>query len=236
MRPTTATTLSIATHAAAAIVIGALANAATPALVGASVTTPDFCVRVQQQLVGTSMIAQNVVDTDYDAFVKSKPVVRPLQIHQYVWPESAISAKPMRISCKSKSADHLNSAYGAGTAMGEMATCRDVIRSTVLAVYAALPAADRARVKLPPQQIMLDPDERAYVGSKWLAPYTFAYTGADGKLHLRGKTLLAEWDDWRWKIMPERFRGNHYCHLIAPEYVRRLMLGEVKPEMSAPKE
>ena len=236
MPPTTFSALRITTLAVMAAACSALAHAATPAFIGASTTTAEFCVRVQQQLVGTSRIAQNIVDSDYDSFVKSKPVVQPLQIHQYVWLESANSASPMRISCKSKSADHLNSPYGAGTALGEVATCRDVIRSTVLAAYAALPPGDRARVKLPPQQIMLDPDERAYVGSKWLAPYTFAYTGADGKLHLRGKTLLAEWDDWRWKIMPERFRGNHYCHLIAPEYVRRLMLGEVKPQMSAPQE
>jgi hypothetical protein len=26
--------------------------------------------------------------------------------------------------------------------------------------------------------------------------------------------------------MPESFRGNHYCHLVAPERIRRLMLGE----------
>jgi hypothetical protein len=26
--------------------------------------------------------------------------------------------------------------------------------------------------------------------------------------------------------MPQSFRGNHYCHLVAPERVRRLLLGE----------
>ena len=37
--------------------------------------------------------------------------------------------------------------------------------------------------------------------------------------------MYADWEDWRWKIMPKSFRGNHYCHLVAPERVRMLMTG-----------
>ncbi|MEN9527809.1 MAG: hypothetical protein RLY56_1760, partial [Pseudomonadota bacterium] len=35
---------------------------------------------------------------------------------------------------------------------------------------------------------------------------------------------FAEWEDWRWKMMPESWRGNHYCHLVSPEEIRRQML------------
>jgi hypothetical protein len=29
--------------------------------------------------------------------------------------------------------------------------------------------------------------------------------------------------------MPERFLGNYYCHLIAPDYLRALVRGDLEP-------
>jgi hypothetical protein len=73
---------------------------------------------------------------------------------------------------------------------------------------------------------MLDADTASYTGSGWIGSLAEAYLGGDDKLHLRASALFAEWEDWRWKIMPKSFRGNHYCQLVAPERIRALMLGE----------
>ncbi len=71
---------------------------------------------------------------------------------------------------------------------------------------------------------MLQADQLSYTGSSWIKTKPEASVGADGKLRLRASALFAEWEDWRWKMMPESWRGNHYCHLVSPEEIRRRML------------
>jgi hypothetical protein len=34
--------------------------------------------------------------------------------------------------------------------------------------------------------------------------------------------------------MPDTWRGNHYCHLVAPERLRQLMLGTDRPTTGDP--
>ena len=56
-----------------------------------------------------------VLHTDFDGFVKSKAAIEPLTIQQYIWYENDDQARPVMVSCKLKSADHLNEAFGPGT-------------------------------------------------------------------------------------------------------------------------
>ena len=72
---------------------------------------------------------------------------------------------------------------------------------------------------------MLDADLAYLTGSSWVQSTASAYVGDRGRLHLRAARLFAGREDWRWKILPESLRGNHYCHLIAPESLRELMFG-----------
>ncbi|MEY4358132.1 MAG: hypothetical protein RL469_1458 [Pseudomonadota bacterium] len=188
-------------------------------------TTDTYCRDIQKLLAGTDLVAKNTVQPDFDAFVKSKPRVSPLETQQFVERAGGDRSAPVLVACKTKSADHLNAVYGPGAARGDDSTCRDLNRRTVLGVWAQLTDAERAVAKWAPQQIMLDADDVGFMGKDFIQPFEFHYTGSDGRPHLRAKAQLALWNDWRWKVMPERFRGTHYCRLIAPEYARALIQG-----------
>lgn len=192
-----------------------------------AVTDAHFCGAVQRILAGTTLPASNAVQVDFDAFVKAKAGVRPLLAQQHVEYADPVRTQPMLIACKTKSADHLNAVYGPGTALGDDYSCRSINRSIVLGAWSAMTATQRAAAAWPPSRIMLDGDEVGFLGSTFVKPYVFLYRGADGLPHLRARAQYASWLDWRWKLMPERFRGTHYCRLIAPEYARRLIQGEV---------
>jgi len=204
-------------------------SAAAPAF--AEIRTDDqFCNRVQQLILGTQLLARNQLHADYEAFKESKSTLDPYTTQQFVLHEDESGQRPMRISCKFKSADHLNAVYGAGTASTTPRACRDANRDTIQRVYRAIPAAERAALPLPPARILLDGDDIQIMGSRYVAPYQFVYLAPDGTLHIAAKALLVNWDDWRWKLAPDKFRGAHYCHLIAPEYAARLMRGEVSAQ------
>ncbi|MFM7709250.1 MAG: hypothetical protein ACKO9D_14780 [Gammaproteobacteria bacterium] len=216
-----------------ACTVAAALSALTPSMAGAQPATgldrthPGFCAEVQRRLTGTTLPVTNVVETTAESFKKSKPSVQPVRTHQHLGTDA--DGRPMELSCKTKSADHLRSVHGAAAA-GADRSCRDLHRDMVDGIWRALPPALRARAAHPPWRVMLDADSASYTGSSWIKAHATATRGADDRLHLRAAGLFAEWEDWRWKIMPESFRGNHYCHLVAPERIRRLMLGDAAPQ------
>lgn len=211
---------------AAALLALASAPSATqsaPAAPGLDRTHDGFCAEAQRRLTGTALPVANLVETAFEPFKKSKPAVQPVRTHQFLVADAA--GRPLQLSCKTKSADHLRSVHGA-TAAGMDRSCRELHRDMVNEVWGALTPAERAGAANPPWRVMLDADTESYMGSSWLKSRAEATRGADGRLHLRAAGLFAGWEDLRWKFMPESFRGNHYCHLVAPERIRRLMLGE----------
>jgi hypothetical protein len=200
-----------------------------PLAVGAT-TTPDLCADVLRRLTGVTRPIRNVVHADYPPFVLSKPQVEPLETQQYLAHEDEAKTRPTILMCKGKSADHIVATYGAGAARPELASsCRDVNRDIVRGVWGTLSPAERAAARVTPQRLMLDGDEVQLTGSRWVTPFQFSYAGADGQPHLVARRLRADWNDWRWKLAPTSWRGTYYCQLAAPEYVRRLLLGETTP-------
>lgn len=221
-----AATVTVAVPIAAAV----LALAATwagaqgaPSAPGLDRTHPGFCAEAQRRLTGTTLPVSNTVEAAFEPFKRSKPAVRPVRSRQFLVADPA--GRPLQLSCKTKSADHLRSAHGAAAA-GADRSCRDLHRDMVNELWRTLTPAERARAPHPPWRVMLDADTESRMGSSWLKSRAEATRSADGRLHLRAAGLFAGWEDWRWKFMPESFRGNHYCHLVAPERIRRLMLGE----------
>jgi hypothetical protein len=214
------------------------AAAASPSTSAAA--DPQFCAEAQRQIGGVTVPVRNVVHRSYESFVKSKTGVAPLETQQFSDPPALPGGISARISCKMKTADHIREVHGraAATAIEDRNACRELNRQTILSVWAQLPAAQRARVAVPPNRFLLHADENRIMGSGWVEPYSHVYAGENGVVHVRAKALLVEWDDWRWKLAPDRFRGAHYCHLITPEYTRALMLGELTapelPPESAP--
>lgn len=163
----------------------------------------------------------NVVHPTMEAFVDSKPAIRPLRTEQFVSRDTA--GRAVQIRCKGKSADHVNTVYGDGTASGE-GTCAAVNRTTLRTVGASLGAAERASAAFDPAQVVVDADTQTMSGGEWTQEFPSAAV-QDGVLHLRAYSLLVEWLDPRWQGLPESFRGVHYCTLIAPGELRRVLLG-----------
>jgi hypothetical protein len=47
-----------------------------------------------------------------------------------------------------------------------------------------------------------------------------------GNLVIQAKGMQNDWNDPRYLAAPPQFRGTRYCHLITPEYLRALLLGQ----------
>jgi hypothetical protein len=193
------------------------------------VTDKDYCERVQRDLTGTTLKLNNIVYPSYEGFKESKTKIDPIEIGQFVITD-AIS--PTRISCKTKTSDHLQDRYGQDAAKGDK-SCADINRATMDAVYGALTDDEKAKLKIVRADVVIEPDQTVFMGSQWVEDYDFVYRGPEAKMHLLGKSLYVTWTNLAFKWAPERFRGVRYCHLIAPEYAKRLVLGEAQVPLPA---
>jgi hypothetical protein len=185
----------------------------------------EFCLEAQRVVVQTAVRPALVVHEDFDAFVLSKASIDPLTIHQYVWRDEAGAA--LMVSCKMKSADHLNEAFGAGTSRGHR-PCQDMNRLTWQRIRDGVPAGP-GRVVFDRNELVSNPANPGMTGPDWLAPYEMTWRDADGRLHVRSKGFRVDWLDPALASAPARFRGVQYCHFIAPEYLAALVAGTATP-------
>ena len=121
----------------------------------------------------------------------------------------------------------LPATYGA-TAAGESTTCARLNRRTLDAVMASL--TERQKKKMPFKgtvPILLDPDEQAANEAQWLESFNMVQTDAGGTLRLRAKSLRGETSQ-RVSNKGNAAGGKQYCHLIAPDYLKRILIGEVQ--------
>ena len=195
----------------------------------------DFCLEAQQVVVGTTVSPALTVHENFDAFVLSKALIDPLSIQQFVWREENEGRAPVMISCKLKSADHLNDSFGAGTAAGN-GLCQDMNRLTYSRVRATLGAAATPAVVFDPVEAVINEENRGLTGPDWLKPYEMTWRDESGVLHVRTKGFRVDWLDPALAEMPPRFRGIQYCHFIAPEYLARLLRNEVEAGIQVGKE
>lgn len=204
---------------------GACAMAGEPSATSTAATPPvsdaEFCVRAQRTMAGTNLTARNVVHPDYESFKKSKAMIDPLQTEQFVLYEDDARQRPLRISCKLKSPDLIGATYGAAAARDPELSCAHLHREIVEGVFASLTSEERARLAI--ERVVYQPDETTFMGSSWIEPFEFAWRSGD-TLHLKAKRLRVDWNDPWFAWAPDRVRGVVYCHLIAPEYLRRLAL------------
>lgn len=186
-------------------------------------------------VVRTNVTPALVLHPDFDGFVKSKAAIEPLTIHEYIWYEADDPARPVMVSCKLKSADHLNEAFGAGTSAGN-GRCQDMNRLTYDRVRAALGAVNVEPVVFDAAEEVRNTENPGMTGPDWLKPYEMTWRDTSGVLHLRSKGFRVDWTDQQFAAMPGRFRGVQYCHLVAPEYLARLVTGKVKAGVSVGRE
>lgn len=212
-----------------------LASLAGPAPTSGNPPVGEFCLEAQHVVVRTKVMPALVVHEEFEAFVKSKASMDPLTIHEYVWYEDEARTRPVMISCKMKSADHLNEALGPGTAAGD-GQCQDMNRLTYQRVRDELGAESPVAVSFDPSETVSNPSNPGMTGPDWLKPYVMVSEGPEGSLVIHTKGFRVDWLDPRYAAMPARFRGVQYCHFIAPDYLRRLLRGEARPGLSVGRE
>jgi len=201
---------------------GPAASAADTGLLGAS--PAEFCAEAQRIVSRTDKLGEFVVHPDLDGFVKSKTGIDPLTLHVYAWPAADDPDRIVAISCKMKSADHLNAAFGPGTA-GPDGLCQDMNRETLRQVRASLPVTANRQVVLDPAENVFNEKQPAATGPDWLAPFRITTVDDSGTLSIHSKGFRVDWLDPRFARFDARVRGVHYCHLIAPAYLRDLLAG-----------
>jgi len=205
------------------------ASDARPVVVGQPIVVPtvnDYCASAQKEIASSRVPARNVMVTDYQAFSRATPSVKPLETLQYVGYADPQRTKARMISCKLHSADRIRAEYGA-TAAGESTTCARLNRRTLDAVMLSL--TDRQKKKMPFKGtigVLLDPDEQATSEAQWLESFTMVQTDAGGTLRIRAKSLGG--GNMRVSSKGAAGNGRQYCHLIAPDYLKRILLGEVQ--------
>lgn len=189
-----------------------------------------FCAWVQQQVAGTPLAANVVTHTGYEAFVQSKATSSPFTVQQY-WsnPVEGPTGLARVVSCKMATAERINHAFPDGVAEGTPAAAGDEscdkVNREVLAI--TLNAIPRDALVVPADSLRVDEEEMTYIGPMWLRPWPFQPLSRDdaGLLHIHSRALYVPFA-W-WIPMPDRFKGAHYCHLIAPDFLEAVLRGAV---------
>ena len=196
----------------------------------------EYCLAAQRVIVHTNVAMDLVVHNDFNSFVKSKAIIdgpnqRP-EIQQYNWLDD--QGNIVGISCKLKNTDHLVRTYGPEAA-GPEQPCQEMNRQVhgLLSVELGLDAfANYKAVIFDPDESPGNPENPGMTGPEWLKPYVMAYSSArngDQELHIATKGFIVEFSDPQFAQAPERFRGVHYCHFIAPDEFGRLLTGATSP-------
>ena len=185
----------------------------------------EFCSAAQQLISSTALRASNVVHDDYQAFVLSKPKVRPLETEQFHWYEDAARMKLKMISCKMKTTDHLRAEYG-DSAAGTEGLCAAVNQRSLAVALASLKRNRHGKLRYDSgRQVVFDAEELTSLGPEWLKSHEIAWKDAQGLLHVQSRAMRNDWLDPRYLKAPPQFRGTRYCHLIAPDDLQRLLTG-----------
>jgi hypothetical protein len=202
-----------------------------PVVVGQPLTLPplnDYCAFAQKEIAASRVPARNVLMTDYQSFSRATPSVKPLETMQFTGYADEKRLKPRMVSCKLHSAERIRAEYGA-TAAGEPTTCARLNRRTLDAVMSTL--SDRQKRKMPfkgPVPVMLLPDEQATSEANWLEAYTMVDTDAGGTLRIRAKSFGAANGNVKVGSRAASNSTRQYCHLIAPDYLKRILTGDVQ--------
>jgi len=194
----------------------------------------NYCRIAQRIVTRTDQPVDLVIQDSFDGFVKSKATIPDgdgaiPEIQQYNWVDEHGSV--VGISCKLKSADHLNLVYGEGTA-GPDGTCQDMNRYVFQSLGILRQNYEYSEVVFDPYeqpQTRGQPPAEGGPGPQWLAAYTGTVVDPSGALSVRTKGFVVDFNDPRFANAPARFRGVHYCHFIEPNHLRAVATGAASP-------
>lgn len=206
---------------------GAVAGDAELSGPGLLQATPErFCLEAQRVVSRTKHVGEVTIHAGFYDFVKSKSTIEPYQIHGYVWKDR--NDREVAISCKLKSADHINAVFGAGAA-GPDALCQDMNRVTYHQILKAYPELAGQQVVFDENEDVFNDDNPPSTGRLWLEPFELAYPGAEGELRVSSRGFRVDWEDERFAASDSRVRGLHYCHFIDPEYLLAILSRDAEP-------
>lgn len=186
----------------------------------------EFCLAASRLVTRTDIPMQLVIHEDFDAFVKSKALIDGPILQQYHWRDDRGGL--VGISCKLKSADHLLATFGPVRA-GPDGACQDMNRAVYTLIAREVAEPVFPRVEFDPAETVFNEANPAMTGPDWLAPLTLTGVDADGTLRIFTRGFIVGFGDPRFARLPERFRGVHYCHFIAPAHLRDLLSGRAAP-------
>jgi len=186
----------------------------------------NFCLDAQR-IVGRALIPmQVVIHEDLPSFVKSKALIEGPTVQQFNWYDADGNIKGY--SCKMKSTDHLNAVFGAGAA-GPEGYCQTMNEQVYALVSREVTDPVYAEVIFESNESADDTGPSKMTGPQWLLPFTLTSVDAAGDLHVAASGFVIEFSDPRYQRFPPSWRGTHYCHFVAPEYLAALLRGEAQP-------
>ena len=221
----------LALAVAAGVLLAGCASDPRSKVVGQPFKLPalnEYCAVAQKEVAASRVPARNVLMNDYQAFSRASPQVKPLETMQFVAYADSQHARARMISCKLHSADRIRAEYGA-TAAGEPSSCARLNRRTLDAVMASL--TPKQKKKMPFKgtvPVMLEPDLQASNEAEWLQEFTMVQADAGGTLRIRAKSLGSGTQSARVNSKSPPNGNRLYCHLIAPDYLKRVLVGEVQ--------
>jgi hypothetical protein len=188
-----------------------------PYATGGMLAVDEYCLAAQVVITKTIIPMQLVVHEDFDTFVKSRALIEGSVIRQYNW--HAEDGNIRGISCKLKSAD-------------PDGLCQDMNRQVYKNLQKLVDDPVYDLVVFDSNETVSKDEQPGMTGPDWLAPFEMTYLDEAGNLHIATKGFTVDFTDERFLKAPPRFRGVHYCHLVAPEYLAGLMRGTADAGMS----
>ena len=177
------------------------------------------CQQALTDLTGLQLPLENRLHRSLESFKKSKPSIDPLVIHQFHSGAVGDSGQFSTVSCKFKSADFLNRQLSLSLLKK---SCGDLNKISVERARQSLVAAGVATLA----QVSIDSDQEVSRGSQYIDPWPFKpIRERAGKLHLQAKQLYVSSKSWA--PLPTRFKGVHYCHLVADDYIKGILAGDI---------
>ena len=185
-----------------------------------------FCQEAQRDLVGlgeATLPAASIGNTVHDsraAFGGSKAVFSPLAVQTWSEVDMATTASgntvalSHRISCKTRSSDHLATA---GYPVAPDAQCSTLTERSLELARAQMTAAEQDAYDTSGKPLSLQADRQAGTGSEYLTPFVSEVDTA-GALEVTAGSLLVSWTDPANQILSPEIRGVHYCTVWTPAW------------------
>jgi hypothetical protein len=185
-----------------------------------------FCQDAQQRLTGLDeselpvASVGNVLHTSRGVFGGSKASLSPLQVQTWSEADMATTANgntvalTHRISCKTRSADHLATT---GLATSPDLQCRELNQRSLDLAVDRLSPAELAAYQLSGRPVSLQSDVVEQTGVGWLTAIADE-VATPTALNLSAHALLVNWNDPAFAVFPDSIRGVHYCTVWSPAW------------------